>query len=172
MLGRKYLFLISFLVLLILQSNLSYAIMIVENSAPTATILLLSKNENVVGQFAASEIQRYVQKISGATLPLVSHQVTVNSKRLTFALAILTGPEVPQQLADPNFSNDLFLSLDKSVSSIEDAYIIRVKENNILLAGSNDRGSLYAAYRFIESFGVRFFAPKFCFYNGMQKRCR
>lgn len=158
-----------FLAVAVQLGNCSHArgITVVQNSLPAGTILLLSKSRNVVGEFAASELQSYIRNISGATMPLVSQTVSVTSERLSCSVAILTGPDVANELADPVYLNNLYKSLDQSVISLkDDGFVLKTSGNNILFAGSNDRGTLYAVYEFLRGVGVRFHAPKFYFYQG------
>ncbi len=141
-------------------------ITIVQDSKPSATILLLTTSKNKVGEFAASELSRYIQLISGGALPVVNRTVSVPTRRLSSALLILTDPNVETELANPVLLIGLFRRLDESVSSMpDDGFILKTLGSDILLAGANDRGTLYAVYRFLETLGVRFYAPEFCFYQ-------
>ena len=150
---------------------------IVQNSKPSGTLLVLSRSKNQVVEFAASELSSYIRRISGAALPVVSMPMSVPTNRLSSALVILTGPNVQSELADPDFHKSLIRRLDTSVSALSvpsgshppasrDGFVIGTLDGAIYLAGQNDRGTLYAAYRFLESLGVRFYAPEFCFYEG------
>ncbi len=142
-------------------------ITIIQDSKPSGTILLLTTRKNQVGEFAASELSRYIKLISGGALPVVNRTVSVPTRRLSSALLILTDPNIQSELANPIFLNGLFRRLDESVSSMrDDGFIVKTLGRDILLAGANDRGTLYAVYRFLETLGVRFYAPEFCFYQG------
>jgi hypothetical protein len=148
----------------------SYAasqITIVRDSRPAATILLFTRSKNKVAEFAASELSGYIQRISGATLPVVNITVSAPT-RLSSALVIVTDPDVQSELAHPAFLNSLLRTVEWSVPSTTagDGFFLRTLGSNILFAGANDRGTLYAVYRFLETLGVRFYAPEFCFYQG------
>src|SRR5699024_3277960 len=47
-----------------------------------------------------------------------------------------------------------------------DAYTVVAEDDRVVLAGTEARASLYAAYELLEQLGVRFFAPQFAFYAG------
>jgi hypothetical protein len=101
-------------------------------------------------QTAAEELQTYLQKMTGAKLPIVDDSqnpsgplVLVGRSRLSDSL----GVAVPAGL---------------SPSRREEGFVIACRNNRLLLAGNNDgpyHGTEYAVYDFLRSLGVRWFMP-------------
>ncbi len=99
---------------------------------------------------AARELQTYIEKISGATLPIVADTrsmkgplILVGRSRLTDAM----GVKIPEGVTH---------------SRREEGFVIVCRDNRLVLAGNNDgpyRGTEYAVYAFLERLGVRWFMP-------------
>jgi hypothetical protein len=103
---------------------------------------------SAVEQFAASELARYLGRMTGATFAVEtpSH----------------IGPEALVVGRAPS------LSLDPSIAKEdlgEDGFVIRKVGGRVLIAGASDRGTLYAVYALLEKLGCRWFAPNFSFYG-------
>lgn len=94
---------------------------------------------------AATELQTYIEKISGARLDIVTeNEVTTEDK------AILVGET----------------ALEKDIVSIEresikaDGFRLYADGTHLVIAGADERGTLYGAYTLLEEyFGVRWFTP-------------
>ena len=126
---------------------------IVENGQPRATIVVPKNARDPMKQkiqTAAGELQAYVEKISGAKLPIVDDEqdpagslILVGRSRLSEAM----GLAIPAGV---------------SPSRREEGFVIACKGNRLLLAGNNDgpyHGTEYAVYDFLRSLGVRWFMP-------------
>ena len=92
--------------------------------------------------FAAEELQRYIERMSGARLAVQKARQSA-------------GPYVvcigPAQGPIPG---------GESISATgTDAFRLVVKEGGIVMAGINPRSTLYAAYELLERLGCRFFLP-------------
>jgi len=98
--------------------------------------------------FAASELARYLEQISG-----VKFAITTDLRGSTDAL--LVGREVVERV-DPSFSR---LQLG------DEGFVIRRRHGHVLIAGGSDKGTLYAVYAFLEKLGCRWFAPNFLDYG-------
>ena len=99
---------------------------------------------------AAEELQAYIQKISGAKLPIVD-----DSQNPAGPL-ILVGRS--------RLSDGLGMAIPGGVTSArrEEGFVIACKGDRLLLAGNNDgpyHGTEYAVYDFLRSLGVRWFMP-------------
>ncbi len=99
-------------------------------------------------QFAASELARYLVKMSGARFPIET------AARLPRS-ALVVG-QAAAQAADPELANEQLG---------EDGFVIRREGGRVLIAGRSDRGTLYGVYAFLEKLGCRWFAPQFDFYG-------
>jgi len=131
---------------------------IVEDGAPRATIVVtaaaLEKDtENPAARkiaMAAQELQSYVEKISGARLPMVTdgqgargNLILVGRSRQTDRLNI----EIPSGVTP---------------SRRDEGFTIVCRGNVLVLAGNNDgpyRGTEYAVYELLDRLGVRWFMP-------------
>lgn len=110
--------------------------------------IVTEPSPSLVDQFAASELARYLDKITSAGFH-------VDTPAHVPMQAIVVGRgEVAS--VDPEFAQ---LPLG------EDGYIIRRVGNRVLIAGGSDRATLYGVYAFLEKFGCRWFAPNFDFYG-------
>jgi hypothetical protein len=126
---------------------------LVQDGQPQATIVVAKDGEDPVKQkihTAAEELQTYVQKISGAKLPIVDDDqrpagklVLVGRSRLSDAM----GVDVPGGL---------------SPGRRDEGFLIVCQGDRLLLAGNNDgpyHGTEYAVHDFLRSLGVRWFMP-------------
>lgn len=111
------------------------AIGIAENGKAKLVISVQGK-ATITQQFAAAELAKYLQQISGASF-------------LTRAAG--------QQPA---------IKLELKQGQPEEAYSISVKGKDIILSGNSDRALLYAAYDFLERLGCVWIAPAFAMYEG------
>lgn len=99
-------------------------------------VISIRGNTTVALQFAASELAKYLNQISGA-----SFQIKGLIKQPSITLQLKSG--------EP-----------------KEAYTILIKGNDIMLSGNSDRAILYAVYDFLERLGCVWLAPDFSMYNG------
>jgi hypothetical protein len=128
-----------------LRASESYAV--VADHGRTEYEIILGASASEVEKFASEELQKYLDQITGATLPV--------SKTRGKGNAILIGKE----LASSRDLNEATLGYD--------GFIIDVQSGKIVLAGVNDRATLYSVYTFLEKMGCRWFAPNFDFYGAV-----
>lgn len=110
--------------------------------------IAISPLASEVEKFAAAELQKYLNRITGATLPVTIGRTT--------GKAILVG----RAFAPAEAVNDSTLGFD--------GFIIDTKPEAIVLAGVNGRATLFSVYAFLEKMGCRWFAPNFDFYHKAQ----
>ncbi len=108
--------------------------------------IVLSSHPSEVERFAADELQKYIRQISGAVLPIV---VVPTSH------SIFIGESLAKTNGIPMGSNVLGL----------DGYVIKSVGDSLVVAGREERGTLYAVYSFLEQIGCRWYAPNFEFYG-------
>ncbi|MDO8953028.1 MAG: DUF4838 domain-containing protein, partial [Draconibacterium sp.] len=94
---------------------------------------------------AAHELQEFIKKISGATLEIKR----MSSQNIPNTSALLIG----EKFAKTEGFIDVLDSLDK------DGILLATKGNKIIISGTRARGTLYAAYAFLESLGVYWVMP-------------
>lgn len=106
-------------------------------------------NNDPVIQFAADELVRYIELMAddkGA------------ADVETFGLI---PAKQPKQLLKLGLFSDFGISMDGISDPLQDdAVYIKVKETNGIIAGTNPRSVLFAAYRFLEANGCRWIRPR------------
>lgn len=112
----------------------AHSLTLAENRQARATIVLGSE-PSPQEITAAKELAEYLGKVTGATFPVVAEPEGVTGSRL------LVGPsdEVKRLLGAENVEK---LGPEE--------FIVRVAGNDLLLVGGRPRGTLYAAYSFLE----------------------
>ena len=105
-------------------------------------IIALSEEASETERFAAEELAAYVQRISGAALPVrigtaAEHAIVLRTSS-SEGISRLTG----------------------------DAYAIILQDKRIYVTGGRPRAVLYAVYDLLERLGCRWTAPGLEFYNG------
>jgi len=97
-------------------------------------------------QKAATVLQEYLLEISGAALPIITADKPAKSHE------ILLG------------QNDRLDELGAGVnykSLKEDGFVIRTDSMRLIIAGGNEKGTLYGVYSFLEKYlGCRMYSPK------------
>lgn len=142
-----------FPLVLLLSCFPALALTLVKDGRPVAVIVLPAKTEydgyaDKTGftdeeKLAAEELQLFIEKISGAKLPI---QTTADQPR---GALILLGAEQAR-------AQGLGARIDKLD---KDGLICTVKGNSLILTGRRARGTLYAVYTFLESLGCRWVFP-------------
>ncbi|MEW6360159.1 MAG: DUF4838 domain-containing protein [Planctomycetota bacterium] len=114
------------------------ALTLVRDGQPRAAIVV-PKEANYGEKKAAEEMQTYLKKASGAELPIKAEGDPVEGVKIVLGRACkdLTGKPTG------------------------DGFAIETHGDSILIAGGNERGTLYGAYAFLEDqLGVRWFMPE------------
>jgi len=122
---------------------------VVKDGKPAASIVLPEK-ENLKAKAAAAELQTYIEKISGAKLPLVESGSLPTGNLILVGRSSLVdklGIKVPDELTNERR---------------EEGFIIHCRKDRLVLAGNDQgpyRGTEYAVYEFLNRLGVRWFMP-------------
>lgn len=132
--------------LLVSAAMPSQAVTLVENGQAKATIVLRPA-ASMTERFAAEELQKYVQQMSGAKLPIA---VTAAGAK------VLVGEGVAPFNRAASFA----------AGDGAESFVLHTQGESLALLGNSDRSTLYAVYALLERLGVRFFAPGFVFYDG------
>lgn len=104
---------------------------VVDNGRPVAVVCVVG-NASSAAQFAAKEITKYVEAMTGAKLKIVVGR-TVGGARI---------------------------EIDDAVKGLErEEFRIETKSGVLSLAGGSPRAALYAAYEFLEHVGCGFWSP-------------
>ena len=111
-----------------------YRIVVADNAVPSE-------------RYAAEELQRYLERLSGAKLPIVSDAESIQSRE------ILLGDNAHLRKLKPDID---FNRLGT------DGFTLRTDGNRLIIAGGRPRGTLYGVYALLEDkLGVRWFTPEF-----------
>ena len=129
---------------------------LVADGKPNAVIITTAEAH---AQQAAGEIQKYIEKMSGAKLPIVKETDADNTGlpvKIAIghtAIAAKANVKVPagfkEVVGDPNVFE-------------EEGFVIRTKGQQIIIGGNSDgpyQGTIYAGYDFLERLGCRFYFP-------------
>jgi hypothetical protein len=121
--------------------NTAHALVVVQDHAPQATIVV-DKNSSEQVRQAAKTLQEYVQQSTGATLPI--------STEAASGKTIHVGRSTVADKAGINATR-----LD------EDGFILRgTNDNNFYIVGGSDWGTEFGVYDFLERYvGVRWLMP-------------
>ncbi|HWW00553.1 MAG TPA: DUF4838 domain-containing protein [Candidatus Acidoferrum sp.] len=97
-------------------------------------------------RYAAEELQRYLEKISGAKLPIATDDTRPGSREIL--------------LGDNAHLRKLGVKIDFARLGTE-GFTLRTEGNRLIVAGGKPRGTLYGVYALLEAkLGVRWFTPE------------
>jgi hypothetical protein len=115
---------------------------LIQNGRPNATIVVQADAPERV-QTAATELQEYIQKVSGVRLPLKNDGIAAEGVNLHVGK---TAAAREGDLPVPSLNSE--------------SYAITMRDGNLFLAGHYPAPTAFAVYSFIEKYlGVRWFAP-------------
>jgi len=118
---------------------------IVRNGEPNARIRL----PRVIGKatlLAAHELSDYIEKISGARIPVDYYRSGEPPYAETGQVKIVLRPEL-----DPK--------RPASADGTEDVFTIEARDDVLTIRGNSDTAVLYGAYQYLNDLGVRWFMP-------------
>ena len=116
---------------------------IVENGESEFVIVTAEDADECI-QTAATELQTYIEKISGAKLDVVADSEFDGKKAVVLGETALT---------------DTLTETDRTQIA-EDGFLLYSDGDYLLIAGEDSRGTLYGVYTFLEEYlGVRWFTP-------------
>ena len=123
-----------------------HALTIAQDSTSTA-VIVVDKEASLPQQYAAKELADFLKQVTGAQLPVVNNAPADKPRLLVGAAAA--------RLADANFTTDGLGA---------DGIVIKTIGNDLILAGGEPRGTLYAVYSFLEDYvGCRWWTSKVSF---------
>lgn len=146
-------------------------ISITESGHSSVEVIWWCSDDSPVTEFAVDELCGYIQKISTATISTTQVEVQTTAETIDSAIAIVptdTAAEL-RSVSDQTiaFPDNWIAVADLAVANKKlDSFAIQTLQDVLILTGSTHRGTLYAVYEFLETVGVRFYAPTFDFYEG------
>lgn len=152
-------------------------LVLVRDGRSQAAIAWWSRDDSRTPFFAASELADHFHAMSGVDVPVVEAEMAESSlvASLDSALLLVTKQDEEgfQLFERSSISRSMsvpaswFSEVAELVAGMRsDGFAIEPRSGGLVMAGSNHRGTLYAAYEVLERLGVRFFAPRFDFYEG------
>ncbi|WP_394845561.1 DUF4838 domain-containing protein [Pendulispora brunnea] len=127
-----------------------------------AAIVWWSPMPSPVPAFAASELQSYLERISGKKLPVYAGRLRAGDTAPTLpgAVVLLAGAHAGELSA--SWLNDAAAMLS---GKQDDSFVLAGDRDRIVMTGGHPRSTLYAVYDLLERAGARFFAPSYPFYR-------
>jgi len=116
------------------EAGESEVFQLAENGKSNA-IIVIPSDADVVTSFAASQLQHYLEKITGARLSIKEQATGANTK-----------PVIQFQV-------------QSEPSLVYDGFRIEISKSRILLTAAKTRGLLYAVYTILEDAGCAFVYP-------------
>lgn len=107
--------------------------------------IVIAANATASERYAAEELQRYFERITGARLPIVA-----DSDDRTTSEIVLGAASLPEGVARPSADEPPDL----------DGFTLQTIGNRLLISGAGPRAILYGVYALLEEkLGVRWFTP-------------
>ncbi len=119
------------------------------NRGTSHYVIYLPEHATIVEKFAAHELQKYLDRISGAKLA-----IRINNKNERVH-GIFIGEKLARRFG---------VNINAKYPGL-DGFLIKTFKGNIILAGGEGRGTLYAVYELLKEIGCRWYAPNFTFYG-------
>jgi len=129
---------------------------IVQDGKPNAVIIVAPEAQ---AQQAAGEIQRYIEKMSGAKLPVLNEgdndttglpvKIAVGHTQIAQKAGVKVPAGFKEVVGDPKAFE-------------EEGFVIKTVGPQIVIGGNSDgpyQGTTYAGYEFLERLGCRFYFP-------------
>ena len=151
----KYLFLVPFLFLFLSSFSQKKSkkpkapgqqqIVLTDNNSSRYTILIPA-HATAYEQQAAGVLQNYLMQISGAALPII----TADKHRSPYEIVLGQNERL----------DELNTGINYAVLK-EDGFAIKTDSSRLIIAGGNEKGTLYGVYSFLEKYlGCRMYTPK------------
>jgi hypothetical protein len=137
---------ILFLSLAMLSAPDGMAQLCLVNQGQSAYRIVVPSNVIPSERYAAEELQGYLEKISGAKLPIALDAV----------------PAVTREILVGDNSHLQKLGLNLALQDLgPEGFVLRTKGDRLIIAGGKPRGTLYGVYTLLEEqLGVRWFTPE------------
>lgn len=116
---------------------------IIQNSTSLGAIVV-PQNPSRAEEFAAEELQYYLRKMTGATVPIVKGDIPATES----AIVVGKHPEAAGLLQEL-----------RSRSTDQEAFGVIGMGNRLYLIGNGESATLYAAWDWLESLGIRWIFP-------------
>ena len=145
------------------------AFTLVKDGKPTATIVI-AKEADKAARFGAHELQYFVKRMTGAELPLVTDEATVEGSRIlvgesedTRKLGLMTPALMSQEYMIQRISGDALVLMGKDSPDKRDivySYMSNPNAINTWPSIYSEMGTMHAVYDFLrDDCGIRWLNP-------------
>jgi hypothetical protein len=139
-------FVLLFVLFVFASANRIAAAVTIADKHTSRYTIVISADAIPSERYAAVELQRYLERVGGTKLPIVSDIEPVTSRE------ILLGDNAHLRPLRPKID---FTRLGS------DGFVLRTDGNRLIIAGGRPRGTLYGVYALLEEkLGVRWFTPE------------
>jgi len=114
---------------------------LVEKGASTYSICI-SETASPSEKHASAELQKFVEEMSGARLPIVTDRDKPEGNFVLVGNSTLVEP-LASKISLENLGPE--------------GFVLRTSDNRVLIVGGRQRGTLYGVYAFLEKLGCRWF---------------
>lgn len=130
---------------------------------PNASIVI-SRQADDTERYAAAELSEYIERISGARLPIVAGEASDAKPRIFVGRTGMSRLEFealgPTEQADAEGSGTTAHLQAALADKDEDTFIVLRDWDDVFLVGASERATLYAVYDFLEhDLGCRWLGP-------------
>lgn len=133
---------ISLVFLILAFSPLSFSQISLTNRGTSVYRIVIPQEASEDVKTGATDLQRYLREISGATLPIVNDATRAQAKE------IVLGNTNRRRIDTQRLK--------------EDGFVIQTHAQKVYLVGMNDEGTMYAAYHLLEKYlRCRFYSTRF-----------
>jgi Domain of unknown function (DUF4838)/Glycosyl hydrolase family 67 N-terminus len=123
--------------------------LVLAENGKTEFCIIGSEHPSATEQLARAELQQYLSLLCGAEFPL-------GARSNRHSIVVCRRDSCPAGIVLPLAASTL----------PPEGYCITLSRGDLVLAGADDRGVLYAVYDLLQRLGCRWLAPGFDFYGG------
>lgn len=119
---------------------------VLTNDNSSRYTILIPANATAYEKQAASVLQNYLMQISGAALPII----TADRHRSAYEIVLGQNERL----------DELTIGINYQLLK-EDGFVIKTDSSRLIIAGGNEKGTLYGVYTFLEKYlGCRMYSPQ------------
>ena len=131
--------------------------LIIADGAKSDAIIVLSPNAGRYERQAAEDVEKYIELMTGAALPITRTQEAVDGALSSGRPLVMVGQTA--FAANPELTNKLAAVLKEKPHFRADGVVLLRDDARVYLAGSNDESHYFAVAELLRAWGVRWFMP-------------
>lgn len=122
-----------------------------------SAVIVVSPKSGVLTQRAAKDLQKYIELMSGARLPVIATNEGIDEAVRADTPLIVVGEKTFD--LNPAWKAELLSKAKPNPEIRSDAILMRREGKRVYLVGTNDRSNYFAVARLLAKWGVRWFMP-------------